>query len=266
MGTPILKLAETGPLRYRTIWISDVHLGTRGCQAKLLLDFLKHTESEHLFLVGDIVDGWRLERSWYWPSAHNDVVQAVMQKAKQSTKVTYIPGNHDETFRAHVGRQFGQITIAENAVHELLDGRRFLILHGDEFDLVANYARWLAILGDYAYRSAITMNLWFNYGRRKLGFPYWSLSAYLKHKVKNAVGFIGDFEKAVADEARRHGVQGVVCGHIHHPEIRDFGGITYCNDGDWVESCSALVEHEDGRLELIRWRKLGANPAVLKAA
>ena len=242
------------PQTYRTIWISDVHLGTRGCQAKLLLDFLQHTESEYLYLVGDIVDGWRLERSWYWPQAHNDVVQKVLLKAQQGTRVIYIPGNHDETFRAQIGNSFGGILIEQNTVHALADGRRFLILHGDEFDLVVNYARWLAVLGDYAYRSAIVLNTWFNAARRRLGFGYWSLSAYLKHKVKNAVGFIGDFEKTLSDEARRQGVQGIVCGHIHHAQIRDLEGITYCNDGDWVESCTALVEHLDGRLELLYWR------------
>ena len=262
MATTIAIPPSQRPRHFRTIWISDVHLGTRGCQARLLLDFLKHTDSDHLFLVGDIVDGWRLERSWYWPSTHNDVIQAVLAKARNGTRVTYIPGNHDESFRAHVGRQFGQIDIAERAIHELADGRRFLILHGDEFDLVTNYAKWLAIAGDYAYRAAITVNLWFNYARRHLGFGYWSLSAFLKQRVKNAVGFIGDFEKTVADEARRQGVQGIVCGHIHHPEIRDFSGITYCNDGDWVESCTALVEHQDGALELLRWPEARADTAL----
>ncbi len=252
------------PQRFRTIWISDVHLGTRGCQARLLLNFLRNTESEYLFLVGDIVDGWRLQKSWYWPQAHNDVVQSFLAKGRAGTEVTFIPGNHDETFRAHIGRRFGSVRIAANAVHTLLDGRRFLVLHGDEFDLVANHARWLAVLGDYAYRTAIAMNLWFNAVRRRLGFPYWSLSAYLKHKVKNAVGFIGDFEAALAGEARRRGVQGIVCGHIHHPEIRDIGGVVYCNDGDWVESCTALVEHLDGRLELLKWPEI--RDAAIEAA
>jgi UDP-2,3-diacylglucosamine pyrophosphatase LpxH len=240
--------------RYRTIWISDVHLGTRGCQARLLLDFLKRTECKHLFLVGDIIDGWRLQRSWYWPESHNDVVQEILAKGRKGTEITYIPGNHDEAFRDHVGRDFGSVRVCANATHTLADGRRFLIMHGDEFDLVANHARWLAVAGDYAYRAAIMLNLGFNFARRKLGFPYWSLSAYLKHKVKNAVSFIGDYERALVHEARRQGVQGIVCGHIHHPEIRDMDGILYCNDGDWVESCTALVEHEDGRLELLRWR------------
>ncbi len=258
-----MTLSEDAPTvrRYRTIWLSDVHLGTRGCQARLLLDFLKSTECEHLFLVGDIVDGWRLERAWYWPQTHNDVVQAFLAKAMEGTQVTFIPGNHDETFRQHVGRSFGSVSIMANTVHTLADGRRFLILHGDEFDLVTNHAKWLAVLGDYAYRAAITLNIGFNSVRRRLGFPYWSLSAYLKHKVKNAVGFIGDFEEALAGEARRRGVQGIVCGHIHHAEIRQIGEITYCNDGDWVESCTALVEHFDGQLELLRWRQIKADKA-----
>jgi UDP-2,3-diacylglucosamine pyrophosphatase LpxH len=249
-----MSLDAPSPQKYRTIWISDVHLGTRGCQAKLLLDFLQHTESDYLYLIGDMVDGWRLKRSWYWPQAHNDVVQKVLLKAQQGTRVTYIPGNHDEGFRAQIGNSFGGIVVEQNTVHELADGRRFLILHGDEFDLVVNYARWLAILGDYAYRAALVLNTWFNAARRRLGFGYWSLSAYLKHKVKNAVGFIGDFEKTLSDEARRQNVQGIVCGHIHHAQIRDIDGITYCNDGDWVESCTALVEHFDGQLELLHWR------------
>ena len=254
---------DAPPRRYRTIWISDIHLGIRGCQATLLLDFLKQTESDHLYLVGDIVDGWRLKRAWYWPQAHNDVVQRILAKANEGTVVTYIPGNHDEGFREFIGNQFGRVLIAASAIHTLADGRRLLVLHGDEFDLVANYARWLAVLGDYAYRTAIALNLMFNAVRRRLGFGYWSLSAYLKHKVKNAVSFIGDYENAVIDEARRRGVQGVVCGHIHHPELREMGGIVYANDGDWVESCTALVEHEDGRLELLRWAQMSSSVARL---
>jgi len=247
-------LNETeGALRYRTIWISDIHLGTKGCQAELLLEFLKATESEYLFLVGDIVDGWRLKKSWYWPQAHNDVVQKVLRKARKGTNVTYIPGNHDEGFREFRGVEFGHIRIVDEAIHTLKDGRRFLVTHGDMFDVIVNYAKWLAIVGDYAYSAALTLNVWFNSVRRKLGFPYWSVSAFLKHKVKNAVEFIGDYETALADEARRRGVDGVICGHIHHAEMRDIGGVTYCNDGDWVESCTALVEHESGELEILHW-------------
>jgi UDP-2,3-diacylglucosamine pyrophosphatase LpxH len=260
-------LVETeGALRYRTIWISDIHLGTKGCQAELLLEFLKHTESEHLFLVGDIIDGWRLTRSWYWPQAHNDVVQKILRKARKGTNVVYIPGNHDEGFRQYRGLDFGHITISDEMIHTLKDGRRFLVTHGDKFDVVMNYARWLAFLGDFAYRVAIRLNAWFNIVRRRFDLPYWSLSSYLKHKVKNAVEFIGDYETALASEARRRNVTGVICGHIHHAEMRDIDGITYCNDGDWVESCTALVEHFNGELEVVSWLKLRLEATVAQAA
>ena len=260
-------LAEPeGTRHYHAIWISDVHLGTKGCQAGMLLEFLRETESDVLYLVGDIVDGWRLKRSWYWPQAHNDVVQKLLRKARKGTKVIYIPGNHDEGFREFMGHEFGSIQIIDDVIHEMKDGRRFLITHGDKFDVIVNYAKWLAYVGDYAYELAMLLNRWFNFGRRRLGFPYWSLSAYLKHKVKNAVEFIGEFESALADEAKRRDAQGVICGHIHHATIRDIGGITYCNDGDWVESCTALVEHESGELEIIPWLEVRQTSATLAAA
>lgn len=256
-----------GTRRFRTIWISDIHLGTRGCQANLLLEFLKVTESDFLFLVGDIVDGWKLRRAWYWPQPHNDVVQKIMRKARKGTTVIFIPGNHDEGFRQFRGLEFGHIKISGEYVHTLKDGRRFLVTHGDKFDVVMNYARWLAFIGDYAYQAAIVLNAWFNTLRRKFGFPYWSLSAYLKHKVKNAVEFIGDYEVALASEARRRNVDGVICGHIHHAVIRQIDGITYCNDGDWVESCTALVEHDDGQLEVIPWlEERMRHPALVRVA
>jgi UDP-2,3-diacylglucosamine pyrophosphatase LpxH len=248
-----MQASTLEPRRYRAIFISDVHLGTKGCQADLLLDFLKHCECETLFLVGDIVDGWRLKRSWYWPQAHNDVVQKLLRKARKGTKVYYVPGNHDEMFRDYCGVHFGGVEVVQDHIHETADGRRLLILHGDQFDGIVRYHRWLALLGDWAYNLALGLNTWLNRLRRRLGFDYWSLSAFLKLKVKNAVQFIADFENAVAEEARRRGVDGVVCGHIHHAEIRDIGGLVYCNDGDWVESCTALVEHPDGRLEILRW-------------
>jgi len=239
--------------RFRTIFLSDIHLGTRGCQADILLDFLKHTESDQLYLVGDIIDGWRLKRSWYWAQSHNDVVQKVLRKARKGTRVFYVPGNHDEAARDYVGLHFGGVAVLMEAIHTTADGRRFLVLHGDAFDGIVKYAKWLAHLGDWAYNVALTLNTWFNRLRRRLGYSYWSLSAYLKHKVKNAVDYISRFEEAVAEEARRHHVDGVICGHIHHAEIRDIDGTTYCNDGDWVESCTALVEHLDGRLEILHW-------------
>ena len=241
------------PARYRTIWISDLHLGTRGCKADFLLDFLRSTDCETLYLVGDIFDGWRLKRTWYWPRSHSQVVAEILRKARHGTRVVYIPGNHDEILRGYYGAHFCDVEVAAEAIHTTADGRRFLVLHGDQFDGIVTYAKWLALLGDYAYNLLIGANHWFNVVRRRLGFGYWSLSAYLKGKVKNAVQFIDDYERAVADEARRHGVEGVICGHIHHAEHREIEGLTYINDGDWVESCTALVEHRGGRLELLHW-------------
>lgn len=238
---------------YRAIFISDVHLGTRGCKADFLLDFLRETESDHLYLVGDIIDGWRLRRAWHWPQAHNDVIQKVLRKSRKGTRVVYIPGNHDEFVRDYVEHDFGSVALASEACHVTADGRRLLVLHGDAFDGVVLYARWVALLGDTAYVLALWLNHWFNIARRRLGMPYWSLSRFLKSKVKNAVGFIARYENTIAEEARRRGYDGVVCGHIHHAEIRPVGDILYCNDGDWVESCTALVEHFDGRLEIIDW-------------
>ncbi len=248
----------TAEHRYRAIFISDVHLGTRGCKAEFLLDFLKHTSCDRLYLVGDIVDGWRLKRSWYWPQAHNDVVQKLLRKARKGTRVIYVPGNHDEAFRDYCGVHFGGVEVLEDDIYETPEGRRFLITHGDAFDGIVKYHRWLALLGDWAYTAALALNTWVNRVRRRLGFGYWSLSAYLKLKVKNAVQFINDFEQAVAEEARRRGADGVICGHIHHAEMRDIQGVTYMNDGDWVESCTALVEHFDGRFEILRWAELRA--------
>lgn len=239
--------------KYRSIWISDIHLGTPGCKASFLLDFLRCTKSENLYLVGDIVDGWSLRQNWYWPQTHNDVIQKIMREARKGTRVVFIPGNHDEFARSYVDHDFGAIHVVHECIHTTADGRKFLVLHGDEFDVVVKYARWLAYLGDWSYGLCLKLNDVVNLFRLRFGYPYWSLSAYLKLKVKNAVKFIADFESALADVARDRGVDGVICGHIHHPEIRDINGITYCNDGDWVESCSALVEHFDGRLEIIHW-------------
>lgn len=245
--------AMTEPRRYRAIFISDIHLGTRGCKADFLLDFLKRTESDTLYLVGDIVDGWRLQKHWHWPQAHNDVVQKLLRKARKGTKVIFIPGNHDEFARSYCDAEFGDIHVVREAIHEGADGRRYLVIHGDEFDGVVKYAKWLAKLGDWAYVWLLEANHWFNLARYRLGLPYWSLSKYLKHKVKNAVKYIDDFETSMAEVARMRGVTGIVCGHIHHPEIREVEEILYCNDGDWVESCSALVEHHDGRMDILHW-------------
>ena len=239
--------------RYRAVFISDLHLGTPGCQASELLAFLKASSSDYLYLVGDIVDGWQLRRRWYWPQAHNDVVQKLLRRARKGCRVVFVPGNHDEFARGFVGHQFGGIEVEEEVVHVTVDGRRLWVTHGDYFDGVIQCAKWLAYVGDYAYEFTLKLNRYVNHLRAKFGLPYWSLSAYLKHKVKKAVNFISDFEVAVAHEARRRGHQGVVCGHIHRAEMREIEGILYCNDGDWVESRTALVEHHDGRLELVHW-------------
>jgi len=258
--------AVSGTLKFRSIFISDIHLGTRGCKAEFLLDFLRHTESEKLYLVGDIIDGWRLKKNWFWPQTHNDVVQKLLRKARKGTDVTFIPGNHDEFVRGYADNDFGQIRVARDMIHETADGKQFLVLHGDEFDGVIKYAKWLAVLGDYAYVAALSFNHWLNEVRRRFGLPYWSLSQYLKYKVKNAVQFISDFEEAMAEAARMRGVDGVICGHIHHAEIRDIDGTLYCNDGDWVESCTALVEHFDGRMEILTWTDLaGRHPLEVYA-
>jgi len=254
--------ATLGPFQpiyaYRTIFISDTHLGTRGCRSDFLADFLRRTSCERLFLVGDILDGWRLRKSWYWDETHDEVIRLVLAKARAGADVIYIPGNHDEMFRAwlSIGLEVAGVKLRKDASHTTADGRRLLIMHGDEFDSVVRYAKFLALLGDWAYTAALVLNRWFNAVRRRLGHPYWSLSAWLKRQVKEAVKAIDRFEVALAGEARRRGFDGVVCGHIHQAEMRDIAGVLYCNDGDWVESCTALVEHHDGRLELIDWAAL----------
>jgi UDP-2,3-diacylglucosamine pyrophosphatase LpxH len=249
-----------GRQHYRTLWISDLHLGTPGCQSSFLLDFLRHNESETLYLVGDIIDGWQLRRGWYWHQTHNDIVQKVLRKARKGTRVVFVPGNHDEFVRQFIGLSFGGITVVNEAIHVTADGKRLWVVHGDEFDGIVKHARWLAHVGDALYTFALRLNRVFNRVRARLGLNYWSLSQYLKHKVKNAVSFITDFEQALAREARRRGVDGVICGHIHKPQIRDIDGVLYCNDGDWVESLSALAETFDGQLHLITWDRLRAEP------
>ena len=251
-------------LRVRTVWISDLHLGTPGCQAEALLDFLRDVECDTLYLVGDIIDGWQLRRQWFWPQSHNDVVQKLLRKARKGTRVVFVPGNHDEFARKYLGNNFGGIDVVEECVHQLADGRRLWVTHGDLFDGVIQHAKWLAYMGDHAYEFTLKLNRHLNTWRARLGLPYWSLSRYLKFKVKRAVSYVADFEAAVAREARARGLQGVVCGHIHHAEMRTIDGILYCNDGDWVESLTALVEHADGRLALID-RSARVRPARLHA-
>ena len=239
--------------RYRAIFISDLHIGTPGFQAEALMDFLKHHPSDMLYLVGDIVDGWQLRRRWFWPQSHNDVVQKLLRRARKGCRVVYVPGNHDEFARHFVGHAFGGVDVQQDTTHVTATGQRLWVVHGDLFDGVIQCAKWLAYLGDWLYELSLRINRHLNHWRARLGLGYWSLSAYLKHKVKKAVSFINDFETAVAHEARKQGFDGVVCGHIHHAEIRTVEGVLYCNDGDWVESRTALVEHMDGRLEIVHW-------------
>jgi UDP-2,3-diacylglucosamine pyrophosphatase LpxH len=250
---------------YRALFISDVHLGTRGCQADLLLDFLKYNDAETIYLVGDIVDGWRLKRAWHWPQAHNDVIQKILRKARKGARIFYIPGNHDEFLRDFLGTHFGGVEVADSVVHTSADGRQYLVIHGDQFDVVIRHAKWLAFFGDKAYVAALGLNTTLNFLRRRLGLTYWSLSAWAKLKVKNAVSFIGRFEEALSDEARRQGTHGVICGHIHHAASHMTHGIHYINTGDWVESCTAVAEHHDGTFEVIRWVE-HAKPVTLDEA
>lgn len=246
---------RTAPMAYRSAFISDLHLGTRGCRAAFLTDFLQKNTCENLFLVGDIIDGWRLKRSWFWDHHHDEVVRLILKAARNGTNVIYVPGNHDEMLRKYIGLniEFCGIKLQMEAEHVTSDGKRLLITHGDEFDSIVRHARLLALLGDWAYNAALTLNRHFNTIRVRLGYPYWSLSAWLKLRVKEAVKAIDRFETALAESAKNRGFDGVVCGHIHHAEMRQVNDVLYLNVGDWVESCTALVEHFDGRLELVDW-------------
>ncbi|MCF3946148.1 UDP-2,3-diacylglucosamine diphosphatase [Acidiphilium iwatense] len=265
--------------RYRSVFISDTHLGMRGCRADFLADFLRRNAAEHIFLVGDIIDGWRLRRGWYWDRHHDEVLALILRHARNGAAITYVPGNHDEIVRRYLplGLEMAGIRFAAEAEHVTAAGKRLLVIHGDQFDSVVRYAKILALLGDWAYTAALVLNRYFNIARARFGYPYWSLSAYLKRRVKEAVKAIDRFETALAADAAQRGFDGVVCGHIHHAEMRMVGEVLYVNDGDWVESCTALVEHWDGRLELIDWaarnrlsflapRKAGAERDALDAA
>ena len=248
--------------KVRSIFLSDIHLGTRGCQADSLLAFLRHFESEHIFLVGDIIDFWAMSRGVYWTTAQNTFVQKILRGARKGVKVVFVPGNHDETLREHCGLSFGDIILACEYLHETADGKRYLLIHGDEFDQVTRHHRWVAVLGDVAYNTLVRINGWLSWLRRVLRIPgYWSLAGYAKRKVKTAVSFIFDFEDSVVHAMRERQVDGVICGHIHAAAIKDIHGITYINCGDWVDSCTAIVEHADGRMELIEWRSLAATLA-----
>ncbi len=246
---------STPNLKYRALFVSDLHLGLGACQAELFLDFFRTVETDKIYMVGDMIDFWRIRRKPQWQQSHNDVVQKLLRSVRKGTPMIYIPGNHDEALRTYCGMQFGAIDLVRDAVHETADGRKFLVMHGDEFDIVVKHAKWLAYLGDGAYHIALWANTHFNFVRRKAGLEYWSLSAYLKSRVKQAVNFIGEFEQALVYEAKKRSVDGVICGHIHQVAMKRIDDILYINTGDWVESCTAVGETMDGQFEVIHWVK-----------
>lgn len=248
-----MEATQAFPFRrhVRSIWISDVHLGYSGCSADHLLKFLRSMRCENLYLVGDIVDFWSLKKRRFWPQDHNNVVRSILGKAKHDTRVVFVPGNHDEAMRAYNGMTLGNVEVRNEVIHETVDGRRFLVMHGDQFDGAVLNSRWLGMIGTRLYDALLRANGLVNRVRTRFGLDYWSLAAFLKHRVKNAVKYISNFEQAVAREARRQKVDGLICGHIHRPEISTINGVSYLNCGDWVESCTALLEHHDGSIELV---------------
>ena len=257
--------------KYRSIFISDVHLGTKDVRNDCLLNFINTVEAEYIYLVGDIVDLWKLKKSWHWPEVNNEIVQRLLDKVRKGAKVIYIPGNHDERLRDYVGSNFNDVTILDDAIHTTKDNKKLLLIHGDEFDSVVMTNKWLVHFGDWLYDHIVVLNRYYNYARRKLGFPYWSLSHFLKMHTKKAVQYIENFENAVIHEAKRRGVDGVVCGHIHHPSMKQVDGVTYANTGDWVENCTAIVENKNGQLEVLHWANMQAMeklqlPDVIAAA
>lgn len=260
------QVSQKEKLKVRSVWISDIHLGFRGCSADFLLDFLHKVECDYLYLVGDIIDVWEMKKKMFWPQSHNNVIRTLLGKAKNNTKVIYVPGNHDEMLRDYDGAVFGNVEIQNEVIHTTADNRKLLILHGDQFDSVVKISPLLAKVGSRLYEWLLRANRYVNLVRRKLGFSYWSLAAFLKHKVKNAVQYISNFEEAVAHEAARQGVDGVVCGHIHRAEIARHHNVDYYNCGDWVESCTALVEHPNGEMEILHWTDMVEQPKALVQA
>lgn len=247
--------------RLRSLFISDVHLGMRTIQVQRLIDFLRKHEAETIYLVGDILDGWRLQKTWRWPAVYNELTQIFLDKAAAGTRIVYLPGNHDEFLREYLGTYFGEIELIDRTIHTSATGKTYLVIHGDQFDVVVRHAKWLAHVGDWAYNFALRVNIFINWVRRRMGLSYWSLSAWAKQKVKGAVSVIGRFEEALSLEAQQSGVDGVICGHIHHADMHDRLGIHYINTGDWVESCTAVAETADGAFELIQWtEKLPPKP------
>lgn len=255
MKQAISKVKKSMP-QVRSIFLSDIHLGTRGCQADSLLAFLRHHDSDNIFLLGDIIDFWSMSRGVHWNTQQNTFVQKILRRARKGVKVIYVPGNHDEALREHCGIKFGEIELCHEYIYAALDGKRYLMIHGDEYDQVTRHHRWVAILGDVAYNTLVRLNGWLSRLRRRLGISgYWSLAGYAKRKVKTAVSFIFDFEDSVVRGIREKGVDGIICGHIHAAAIKQIQGVAYINCGDWVDSCTAIIEHHDGRMELVDWRE-----------
>ena len=246
--------------RVRALFISDVHLGMRPIRVAQLIDFLRCHDADVMYLVGDIVDGWRLAKSWHWPVEYNQLAQLLLEKAAAGTRMVVLPGNHDEFLRDYLGTYFGEVEFVDRTVHTTAQGKTYLVIHGDQFDVVVRHAKWLAHVGDWAYRAALRINIAINWIRRRLGLSYWSLSAWAKNKVKNAVSVIGRFEEALSLEARDSGVDGIICGHIHHADMHNRLGVHYINTGDWVESCTAVAEEYDGQFELITWTEMAPRP------
>jgi UDP-2,3-diacylglucosamine pyrophosphatase LpxH len=243
----------TAQTHYKTIWLSDIHLGFKDCRADYLLDFLNRVDCETIYLVGDVVDLWAMKRSLYWPPSHYEVLRTLFHKANAGTRVVYIPGNHDEPFRDYVGNIFGPIEIRKEAVYTTVKGKRLLMFHGDILDEHMQLRKWESLIGDAAYDLLLFLNRWANFFRRRFGRHYWSLATYIKQRIPNARQVIDVFERAAVKEAERRGLDGVICGHIHQPALKEIDGLLYCNDGDWIENCTLLSESHDGELELLQW-------------
>tara|TARA_E500000081_G_scaffold126276_1_gene133357 strand:+ start:679 stop:1485 length:807 start_codon:yes stop_codon:yes gene_type:complete len=255
-----MKNSGNSDSHYKTIWLSDIHLGTKGCQAEKLLDFLYEYSCDKIYLVGDIIDGWRLSQNFYWPQSHSNVVRRLLSFSKKGTEIIFITGNHDEFLRSFSPLNLGNIKVLDEAVHTTEDGKEILVIHGDQYDVVTKYSRSIAVLGSVGYEMLMTFNRFWNVIRKIFGYKnYWSLSAFVKYKVKSAVNFISDFEETLALACKKKGYEGVISGHIHHAEIRKIHGIDYMNCGDWVESCTALVEKQDGVIEIIQYGELTSN-------
>lgn len=255
-STSLTMQPRAAPVRVRSLFISDVHLGTRGCQAELLCDFLRHHEAERIYLVGDIIEGSRLPHRVAWPSSHLDLVQELLKRARAGADVIYVLGNHDAQIAEFIAEHLSGVTIVREAMHQALNGQRYLVVHGDQFDVVMEYAPWLGLVGAAAYQALLSVNLALNMARRSLGLGYWSISAWAKARIKDVVTFISRFEEKLSAEARRKQVHGVVCGHIHHAAQHTLAGVHYLNAGDWVESCTAILETHDGRFEVVHWRSM----------